>query len=140
MWYISHSRKEGGALFQRWHQSNTVSESIPRVCFGKTERKSNELISCFEDGPVGSRITVWGDWTKHLPQQLGISAALDDAVALVMATHSAIIHKKCYTTWVDPRLYAKALGSLRHALADPSVYSSVHTLAAITALYYLEVG
>jgi hypothetical protein len=104
-----------------------------------TEKQAFQLIACFEQGHLGSRIHWLGSWLTLVPRRIGLSPALDSAVGLIASVHAAMLHERCPSTWIDPEAYLRAIIKLRESLADPVDGYSAETLTAATILYYLEV-
>ena len=72
-----------------------------------------------------------GNWLTFVPQRIGLSDALDYSTRLMASAHTAILHDRCPSTFIDIRAYLQAIESLRKALADPVERYSVETLSAI---------
>ncbi|KAF2674717.1 hypothetical protein BT63DRAFT_474443 [Microthyrium microscopicum] len=125
---------ESGALIQKWHRSRISCQPA----LAQVERQSIELIRCLDQGRIGARMNWFGEWVSLVPQRIGTSDALDQAVKVMALAYQAIIRNDCPSTWIDPRAYARALKSLRRALTDETDCWSCETLTAVTILYYLE--
>jgi hypothetical protein len=127
---------DGGALIQKWHRTTLHREPA----LTQVEKRSIQLVTCLEQGEVGARMIWIGSWMTLLPKHIGISDALDHAVQLMLLAHTAILHNRSRSVWIDSNAYAQAVKSLRLAITDATECLSSETLAAATILYYLEVS
>jgi len=73
---------------------------------------------------------------KHIPQRIGISRALDDAVRCVSVNHNSSAYRS--STFESGGLYLLALRSLQAALYDPILTDTSETLAAAALLQMHE--
>lgn len=109
----------------------------PRLAL--SEMQSLELIACLEQGRLGSRMSWAGSFISFVPQRIGQSPALDSCVRLLSSVHTAILHNRRPSSWMDPEAYLHAIVKLRESLLDPIEGYSVETLLATALLYFLEV-
>ena len=108
----------------------------PSLSSGQTLQYA--LLDTFNSGRPGTRSTLLGKYMRCVPQRIGQSAALDDAVACLITCH-LYLNDALYTTEEEAaQLYARALRSLRMAIEDDEQGHSSNTLCAVNLLQYVE--
>lgn len=95
-------------------------------------------VETFNAENCGLQLSELISYIPAIPQRIGYSAALDNAVACLVNVHSGLIRNNDPLTRIHPQLYSKALRSLQTALHDPVEGFSSNTLCAMTLLGYVE--
>jgi len=80
----------------------------------------------------------YGNYMHEIPRRLGVSEALDAAVATVVEAHSTFCSRRPATTR-GLLLYSKALSNLRASLDDVGTACSNETLCAVMILMACQV-
>jgi hypothetical protein len=97
--FTTEKRADGGGLFQKWHHTGHAGT---RLCMASepalapTEKQALQLIACFEQGHLGSRMHWIGNWLTLVPRRIGLSPALDSAVGLMISVHAAMLQDRCH--------------------------------------------
>lgn len=79
-----------------------------------------------------------GHYWHWIPERIGVSKALDDAISAVVSAHNNALHGVPLTKAVDYAMYGRALRSLGAAVQDSAESRSSNTLTAATLLQALE--
>lgn len=105
----------------------------------RADQVAGTLVGHFEQSPVLIReFLLLSGYFKHLPNRLGESAALRDCVELFTSSWANFRRGLPSDDLIDPKLYAKALRSLRHAI-NGKADLSCETLAAMTVMERWEI-
>ncbi|KIM93552.1 hypothetical protein OIDMADRAFT_184715 [Oidiodendron maius Zn] len=103
---------------------------------------SNQLccafLDCLHTQPPAYNLEIIGSFAWQIPQRFGLSDALDDVAACMMASHMAIVRGASQFSRINPKLYTRALRSVYSALEDPNECRSSNTLCAILLLQRIE--
>ena len=101
---------------------------LPKTILSDTDRLRYEFVWKMEGDALAARLAMMPAThvLKHVPQRIGCSQALDDAVACLAHTRDT------------GKLYVTALGSLRTALEHPLITRTPETLAAASLLQMYE--
>jgi len=148
------ARSQGGRLWQTLEfVSSDLLETPPTnedkrdlvlwrtPSFNPAETLSLSLIETLEyTSRIGHKLQEFCPYLADVPPRIGLNAALDQAVACILAAHAALVRGGLSDIPSESQRYVEALGSLKRNIADPGQSSTPETLCAALILSAYEVS